>query len=366
VYYLQHGEEEIATRPPKQPRAAAELEVRPGRSAEDQIAVVVSTLLDDQKSEALDSIKTIIQTAITEMRTWDEEAEARRLLMDDDDDEPIEEPPTHSTTITFPDDTLRTAVFKDGKLQLLLKLMGAERIGERRISPRRTNIDEPDATWLIPATTTTADLETNFRLLKQYIDEPPVFEDGKTAADLIRRKAAPKPLHEYTDDSSLSDSSASDSSGKPRKPTKKRKRRQLDDAEIEAQREKRRLADLEKRASIKSAAKIMDSDDDEDADREFFDRERELRERMERRALEGDVGGAGTRKAKKRKVPVQLKPIVDDGLSDVEILRDASEDGMRLDSEIREDSESGDGEGMKLLGKKRKFRRAVSTSSDED
>jgi hypothetical protein len=240
-------------------------------------------------------------------------------------------------------------------------------VSEKDVFPiHSTHIDEPDAIWLIPATTTTADLETNFRLLKQYIDEPPVFEDGKTAADLLRRKAAPKPLREYTDDSSLSDSSNSDSSGKPRKPTKKRKRRQLDDAEIEARKEKRRLADLEKRASIKSAARIMDSDDDEDAEREFFERERELRERMERRALEGDVGGAGTKKAKKRKVPVKPKPVVEDGFSDVEILPDGSEDGIRLESESLEDSENGDVEGMKPLGKKRKIRRAVGTSSDED
>jgi replication fork protection complex subunit Tof1/Swi1 len=97
VYYLQHGEEEAPARPPKRPRAAAELEVRPGRNVEDQIAVVVATLLDDQKSEALDSIKTIISTALTEMRTWDEAAEARRLIIGDDEEDITEEPATHST-----------------------------------------------------------------------------------------------------------------------------------------------------------------------------------------------------------------------------------------------------------------------------
>jgi replication fork protection complex subunit Tof1/Swi1 len=79
VYFLQHGEE-AAVKPPSRPRAAAELEVRPGRSREDQIAVVVSTLLDDQKSEALDSMKTVIADAITEMRAWDMAVEARRIV----------------------------------------------------------------------------------------------------------------------------------------------------------------------------------------------------------------------------------------------------------------------------------------------
>lgn len=35
--------------------------------------------------------------------------------------------------LIFGNESLRTTVFKDGKLQLLLKLMGAERIGERGI-----------------------------------------------------------------------------------------------------------------------------------------------------------------------------------------------------------------------------------------
>jgi hypothetical protein len=36
----------------------------------------------------------------------------------------------------FGSDEFKSIVFKDGKLQLLLKLMGAERIGERGIVPR--------------------------------------------------------------------------------------------------------------------------------------------------------------------------------------------------------------------------------------
>ena len=78
IYYLQHGEE-LSTQP-KRPRAAVELEVRPGRNREDQIAVVVASLLDDQKSEALDTMKTIFANAITEMRSWELAAEARRII----------------------------------------------------------------------------------------------------------------------------------------------------------------------------------------------------------------------------------------------------------------------------------------------
>jgi replication fork protection complex subunit Tof1/Swi1 len=79
LYFLQHGEEEIKIQP-KRPRAAAELEVRPGRSREDQIAVVVAALLDDQKSEALDSIKTVLANIVTEIRAWEHAEEAHRII----------------------------------------------------------------------------------------------------------------------------------------------------------------------------------------------------------------------------------------------------------------------------------------------
>jgi hypothetical protein len=77
VYYLQHGEEPVIA--PRRPRAAAELEVRPGHSKEDQIGVVVAALLDEQQSEALDWMKTLLVTAVTEVRAWETEAEARLL-----------------------------------------------------------------------------------------------------------------------------------------------------------------------------------------------------------------------------------------------------------------------------------------------
>lgn len=96
IYYLQHGEEMAIQ--PKRSRAAAELEVRPGRSREDQLAVVVATLLDDQKSEALDSIKTIFANCISEIRAWESEAEARRILTDNDNNEG-ESPRRPSTSI---------------------------------------------------------------------------------------------------------------------------------------------------------------------------------------------------------------------------------------------------------------------------
>jgi len=117
------------------------LEVKPGRSIEEQISIVVAALLDNQKSEALDSLKTIIQSTITELKTWDQEAEARRLAAEEQEKEfekPMRQPVCTSLhfallsiVLLFGKDEFRMTLFKDGKLQLLLRLMGAERLGDR-------------------------------------------------------------------------------------------------------------------------------------------------------------------------------------------------------------------------------------------
>lgn len=241
-------------------------------------------------------------------------------------------------------------------------------------------VDDLDAFWVIPENVTAGDLETNLRLLKQYIDEPPSFEDGKTGADLIRRKVVRKESYSDSDDLSPSDSSQSESTDKPRKPTKKRKKRIVDDAEIEARREKRRLADMEKRAMIKSAARIEDSDEDEDADKEFFEREKELRERMARRADEGNLPEKGTRKVGTKKKRAGMKTLAMDSDargSETEMensvnggesfgmasLEPSSQVSMSLNN--TDDSDNGDINNLRP-SKKRKIRRALSMSSDED
>ena len=140
----------------------------------------------------------------------------------------------------------------------------------------------------------------------------------------------------------------------------------MDDAEIEARKEKRRLADMEKRVAIKSSLKIIDSDDDEEADRDFFERERELRERMAQKALDGELPESGTRKKAKKKSPSKPRkqavssPVLSDVDDDVQIL--GSQD---VEDRSDEQSENGDIEGVRP-SKKHRVRRAVEISSDEE
>jgi len=234
-------------------------------------------------------------------------------------------------------------------------------------------VDDLEAVWLIPATVTADDVETNLRLLKQYVDDPPSFEDGKSGADLLRRKVARK---NYSDSEGLSSSDASDteSSGGPLKPSKKRKRKAADDAELDARREKRRLADMEKRAMIKSAAQILDSDDDEDADAEFFERERELRERMARKALEGGLPSSGTRKvggprkrAEKKRGVIGMKSEREGSVGgEIEVTAiEEIESSMSIDGVQDDQSENEDIDDLRHM-RKRKVRHAISSDSDEE
>jgi replication fork protection complex subunit Tof1/Swi1 len=212
------------------------------------------------------------------------------------------------------------------------------------------------------------ELENNLRLLKRFIDDPPVFEDGKTGADLLRRKVVRK--DDSDTDGSLS-SNSDESSARPRKSKKKRKRRALDDAELQNRREKRQLADLEKRAMIKSSVRIVDSDDDEDADAEFFERERELKMKMARMAEDGTLPDQGTRKrtGKKKKSPQRreetpISTVEMDDADATEPVSQVSQSSVTFD-DLENKNRSEDEDDLMPV-KKRRFRRAVSISSDSD
>jgi replication fork protection complex subunit Tof1/Swi1 len=212
-------------------------------------------------------------------------------------------------------------------------------------------------------------LDNNLRLLKRFIDDPPVFEDGKSGADLLRRKVVRKEDSD-TDGSMSSDSDGLESSDKTGKSKKKRKRRTLDDTELQTRREKRRLADLEKRAMIKSSVRIIDSDDDEDADAKFFERERELRMKMARMAEDGTLPDQGTRKRtqKKKKSPQRREetPISIVEMDDADATEPASQASQSSANfgDLENYKNRSEDEDDLMPVKKRRIRRAVSIGSD--
>jgi len=69
AHYLEYGYEKQTVT--SKPKAAAELEVKPGREWEDQIGVVVGAMLDRNEGEHLQWVKSQLYSAESERRSWE-------------------------------------------------------------------------------------------------------------------------------------------------------------------------------------------------------------------------------------------------------------------------------------------------------
>lgn len=217
-----------------------------------------------------------------------------------------------------PDNDFRNAMFKNGKLRLLMTLASFERLGVD---------DVPGATWMIPSSLTSTELDTTREIMQKYCRDIPSPDEEFDPESLMRRKATADdggPRAEFDDDS---ESDASDGNedylfpANPRKPKsrsdaleelkqKRRQRRLRDDEEDEmddeilaARRKARAEAALERRKKIKSDAYIHDSDEeaDKEADKEFFAKEEERRKSHASKIIEALKSGAASNLAEKSK-----------------------------------------------------------------
>jgi replication fork protection complex subunit Tof1/Swi1 len=184
-------------------------------------------------------------------------------------------------------------MFKDNKLRLLMVLVGFLRLGA---------LDDPDASWIIPSSLTSAELREAIDLIRKFEFDPPIYEDGKGPEDFLRNKAVATRRStrraEFDDDSDGIDNDLDEDPGEyardgptarktdgERKKLVRRKRAstplELDDEERDRRAEARRKNEVEKKAKMKSTMFVHDSDDedwDADKDAEFFAREQAIRE----------------------------------------------------------------------------------------
>ncbi|OCK86296.1 topoisomerase 1-associated factor 1 [Lepidopterella palustris CBS 459.81] len=302
MYYLEHGyDREVPTRAP---RAPAELEVKPGMEKLDQIGVAVSVLVNQNKADALNWLKGILTSAAEERKSWEDMDKARKAAAQppENDVAPAAaqeaaqedyELPTAPSIIMKPDnDERRIALFKDNKLRLLLSLLKFQRVGDD---------DDPDASWIVPSSLSASELTEALDLIRKFEFDPPVYENGKTAEDFLRTKAAARRQRaSFDDDSDDIVGSESEDVGeyaaggpttrksdalKELKSRRRRRRRsrtpleQDDDDEKTRRAEARRKTDLEKQKKMKSTMFVHDSDEesDEERDKEFYAREEEIR-----------------------------------------------------------------------------------------
>ncbi|KAI4698129.1 Topoisomerase 1-associated factor 1 [Alternaria hordeiaustralica] len=377
IFFLEHGyDREIHTRAP---RAPAELEVKPGMELPDQIGVAVGVLVNQSKSDALRWVRDVLTSAAEERKAWEEAAEAQKALVGDVEERPEGEAPENSDPetskppsifIKYDTEERRVAMFKDNKLRLLMNLVGFERLGEHH---------DPDASWIIPASLTSTQLQEAIDLIRKYEFDPPTYEDGKAPEDLLRSKAAAARRStrraEFDDDSDGIDRDEEEDHGEyakggpterdadaPRKTLKRRRRRnspvELDDEEKDRRAEARRKKEIEKQAKALSTMYVHDSDDedwDAEKDAAFFAREQAIREEnmkvfkkslvlgtVEPIASKKRKADAPAKKSKRRKSPPKRKaPFADsdDDMEDAESSQAPSVvDGNEDDDEDEEET----------------------------
>ncbi|CZR58945.1 related to TOF1-topoisomerase I interacting factor 1 [Phialocephala subalpina] len=313
AHYLEYGYEKQTVS--AKPRAAAELEVKGGKEWEEQIAIVVGAMLDRNEGEHLQWVKSQLSSAESERRSWEganvalQPAEKAPAAESDHfaDEEPsvevneapvptIEQPSAPIILLKLDNDTRRIALFKNGHLRLLMKLVGLRRIGED---------DDPEASWTVPSSLSAGQLKEARVLIEKSEFSPPIFDDGEEAGDFIRRKssgfAARKKAVFDDEDDGIDDDDEEEllfPAGGPTpmnksealkalKKTRRRRRGEgsedegtgLTDEQLEARNEARRQRELEKNRKIKSDLFVHDSDEEEDEERDrvFFEAEEKLR-----------------------------------------------------------------------------------------
>ncbi|KAM0754978.1 timeless-domain-containing protein [Meredithblackwellia eburnea MCA 4105] len=241
---------------------AGEIEVEPGFSLSQQIGIAITSIMDDDQAYLLDFVKDQLALAATARHeivlTTDGSSEPMEGE-DDDSDEAIRrkaarlQGPSKDAVALFtphnigdyPSDAERKAVSHNSKLKLLLRLLKWE----------STEVpDSLDITWAIPTTIMPSTLDSDIKMIENFILDP-VDPNGKTAADLLRKKRK-VPVRRRRARSESEEGLPSD--GEDAAPKKRQKKRK------------------EEQAAYKSAQFIDDSDDESDAERDaaFFAAER--------------------------------------------------------------------------------------------
>lgn len=208
------------------------------------------------------------------------------------------------------DESISTAMFRNARLRLLLTLVGLERLGVE---------DVLGASWAVPSALKSSELQDVKSILDKGLENPIKEIDGIDPREQLRRKATAEPRETYQ--TTLDVNFGSDSEGEDIVPDgplfppnirsrsnaleqlkkSRRKRRQRDDGKepldeetLEERRRNREENAREKQAKIKSDLFIHASDDDsdEEADREFFEREEAGRKAQAQRIREALVSKA--------------------------------------------------------------------------
>nr|POF13266.1 topoisomerase 1-associated factor 1 [Quercus suber] len=284
MFYLQNGYERVVEQ--RAPRPPAELEIKAAVEEGKRLSVATSLMIDKGKADALKWIRNELQRASEERQTWtDGQSSIERA---EEDGESHGQPPP--AIFLNPDSDERKAqLFKDKHLRLLLRTLEIERLGAA---------EDTDALWVVTPEVTAAQLLEAMNAISRIEFDPPTFENGSTAEDLVRNKSTfrhaatnvpggsdseddmgmmfPPNLPESRNDGSLVD--------KPKKRRRllPRNKTELTEEQAEERAVERRRRERERNRKIKSELYITAEDDesDEERDAEFFRLEEERRSKI--------------------------------------------------------------------------------------
>ncbi|OKL62489.1 Topoisomerase 1-associated factor 1 [Talaromyces atroroseus] len=334
LFFLEYGYEKQTlftggTRPP------AELEVHPraGTSTDTKLNVVVAALIMDGRADLAKWLSDCLGSAANERSSW----EAEQTIRQEESPEAVV-PPSPIIEIQSKDDSIRTAMFRNGRIRLLMKLVGLERLGTE---------DVMGASWFVPSSLDSAALSEVKSVIDKGLENPVTEVDGLDPREQLRRKPMAEPRETFQ--TTLDVDFGSESEGEDGIPDgplfppnirskssnaleelkeKRRKRRQsnkekepLDDSTIEERRRNREENARARQAKIKSDLFVHDSDDesDEEADKEFFAREevgrkaqdQRIREALVSKALEEDDASSSTEQPRSKKTNRRKRRSID-------------------------------------------------------
>ncbi|KAI5476063.1 hypothetical protein MNV49_000435 [Pseudohyphozyma bogoriensis] len=247
----------------------ADIEVTPGFSLTQQIGIVMAALVDAEQAQLIDLILAQLGLASTARNEIVLTTDGDSAALDDEDDQSDEalrrkasrlQGPSKDAialftphAVQFSEESERKAAWSNAQFKLLMRLLEWE----------SSEVPESqELVWTIPATILPSKLDGDIRIINNFLLDP-VDPNGKTAADLLRKK---------------------------RKAPVRRRKPRIDDEEGEDGETpaKKRQAKKKKEAeNFKSAQFIDDSDDEdnEERDRLFFAAEQALRDKLDAGAI---------------------------------------------------------------------------------
>ncbi|KAF3901886.1 hypothetical protein ABW21_db0201781 [Orbilia brochopaga] len=246
---------------------------------------------DEACSSQLSWIESLVQVVLEARQQW------QSALINDQELAGVSPSPNTGTAppelvVKMDDSEHALTHMRSNKLQLLMHCLGFETNG---------TADQNEFAYILSGGVSEVSLRESIGVLIKTKESPLVhLENGEEITSLVsvKRKKNPKGSGEGANNSALSsevDFEFPDNLQVKKQRTKSKKTTPslqqgdiLDEEEARARQKQRKINEQKRREGIKSALYIASSDDDSDAerDREFFEEEKKLREKMSKAAIE--------------------------------------------------------------------------------